>query len=104
VDVFYSVARRNQANRSKLLHSIHVIPSIFGEMIMYQGLSNTRTDGFGASACQSSATILNAYCRPLQYPFIPIQLRIIFWNAPVNVQSTFEMATEFETADNAFGS
>jgi hypothetical protein len=104
VDVFYSIIRGNCANGRNLAHTTHMISSIFGNMTMYQGLRNTRIDGFRALARQSKSAILNAFCRPLNYAFIPIKLCIMFQNSLVNKQSTFWMAREFEFADTAPGS
>ncbi|KAG0583052.1 hypothetical protein KC19_3G105300 [Ceratodon purpureus] len=81
-----------------------IISSIFGnQMTVYQGLTNTRTDGYGALARQGSAAILNAYSRPREYPYSPFQVKLQFKNALGNQQSAFQMARVFENANNALG-
>jgi hypothetical protein len=100
-DVFCTVGGGNSSTGSKLLHSTHVIFTIYGDMTMYQALSNSRSDGFGALARQSGAAILNSYCRPVQYNFTPIQVRLNFRKALVDEHSAFQMAREFEAANTA---
>ena len=85
----------------EVLTQTHMISSIYGDMTMYQGLSNSRTDGYGALAQRSAVAILNAYSHPVKYTFIPIQVRLKFRNALVTEQSVFHTAREFETANTA---
>lgn len=72
-------------------------------MTVYQGLTNTRTDGYGALARQSSAAILNAYSRPREFAYSPFQVKLQFRNALGSQQSAFQMAKVFENANNALG-
>lgn len=85
----------------EVLTQTHMISSIYDDMTMYQGLSNSRTDGYGALAQESAVAILNAYSHPVKYAFIPIQVRLKFRNALVTEQSVFHTAREFETANTA---
>jgi hypothetical protein len=103
VEVFCSVGGGSRAHGSQFLHSTHLISVVFGEMTMYEALRSTRPDGFGALGRQSAAAILNAYCRPIQYAFTPIQVRSKFHNALCNEEVAFLTAREFELANNALG-
>lgn len=81
-----------------------IISGIFGnQMTIYQGLTNTRPDGYGALARQSSAAILNSYSRPREYPYTPNQVKLQFRSALGSQQSAFQMARLFENANNALG-
>jgi hypothetical protein len=80
-----------------------IISSIFGsQMTIYQGLTNTRTDGFGALARQSSAALLNSLTRR-DYPFNALQVKVQFRNALGSQQQAFATARMFENANLALG-
>lgn len=79
------------------------ITSIFGgQMTLYQGLTNTRPDAYGALLRQGTAAILNAYTNR-NYPYTPFQVKAAFNGALASQQSAAVMATDFENANNGYG-
>ena len=103
-DIFSSVTGGIGGGSGGSSGSSSIISSIFGnQMTVYQGLTNTRTDGYGSLARQGSAAILNAYSRPRQYPYSASQVKVQFRNALGSQQAAFQMAKVFENANNALG-
>lgn len=83
--------------------SIQTITSIFGsQMTLHQGLTNTRTDSYGALLRQGSAAVLNSYTYS-SYPYNPTQVKSAFRGALVSQQAAAVQATKFENANIAYG-
>jgi hypothetical protein len=71
-------------------------------MTLYQGLTNTRPDAYGALLRQGTAAILNSYTNR-NFPYTPFQVKSAFHGALASQQSAAVMATNFENANNGYG-
>lgn len=97
VDLFSSVSGGSGSGIGSIISGI-----FGGQMTVYQGLTNTRTDGYGALARHSSAALLNSFTRR-DYAYSPLQVKMQFRSALGSQQQAFQMARVFENANLALG-
>ena len=101
IEVFSTINGRNEGSGRKLLHSMHMISTIFGEMTIYEVLRSSRVDGFWALGRQSTAILLNMYSNLLAYAFTLVHVLFKFRNALVNKEAAFCIARDFKTMNSA---